>query len=282
MKIEKMVRKGPLIAFRCPECEKKLGLKVWNTPGKMPCPGCGLPLVVPQPPPENPADAAPPEEPSGGLGPPPGSERLPDVPGQVEDDPLAALVGQVAGEPEPQTAEPVVDSADPLAALAAMANGDDAEADAPPSEASSTEESETPAIKFACPACEQMLGVKARMAGHHMNCPGCHERIQVPGGDTRRKTEPTDKMVMRCHHCSKRLAVRPDWVGQKLKCPACGDYTQVPEKPSGLARRRSGKEDDRIEAQCEACGAKVRAKEEYAGRRVGCPECKEPIQLPEA
>ena len=37
-----------------------------------------------------------------------------------------------------------------------------------------------------------------------------------------------------------------------------------------------------IEATCPSCGASFKAKDEYAGKRVKCPRCKEPFAFPEA
>ncbi len=37
-----------------------------------------------------------------------------------------------------------------------------------------------------------------------------------------------------------------------------------------------------IQLECDSCGRRVKVKEEYAGRKIRCPACEEPIKVPKA
>jgi len=308
--------KQGLLTFRCPACEKRLGVKPAKAGGEMSCPECAARLKVPDRPVLDPTSVkwksgmltfrcaacekrigVKPERSGAEMDCPSCAARLnvPEPP-PGEPAPFEAKAGGQEGEAArfeapaapPSLDEPVAPEApeepdpdDPVAALAALASG---ETPAPKqAQAPQTPPGEE-RITFSCPDCRRTLGAKKKAAGRGLNCPNCGKRVQVPGGGPRR-ADPKDKLVIRCYHCSKRIGVRPEWAGRKVECPGCGEHTRVPDKPAGLARKRLGEDGkvdtDRIRAQCEHCGAVLSADKKHAGHRYPCPSCQYPILVPQ-
>lgn len=82
-----------------------------------------------------------------------------------------------------------------------------------------------------------------------------------------------------CSSCSHSFKAPSKYAGKKVKCPKCKEPLVVPaaaKKSKGAGgKKASGK----IAVKCK-CGQKFGAKPEWAGKKVKCPGCSEPIRIP--
>lgn len=114
---------------------------------------------------------------------------------------------------------------------------------------------------------------------------------------------------LRCASCQASLSATAGRIGEVVACPRCGKEVLIwpegnqPERPStplrdssvpassGLADsgsvrltelRDSVAEDTGFVLACEACGSRMRAKPELAGRLCRCPKCGAAVRAPSA
>ncbi|MCR9118196.1 MAG: hypothetical protein NXI22_14775 [bacterium] len=88
--------------------------------------------------------------------------------------------------------------------------------------------------------------------------------------------------------CGKKFSAKPELAGKKARCPACKSTLTVPkaEAPKTAAKKQSANakktttSDGQIEVKCQ-CGARFGAGTHLAGKKVACPKCKSPIQIPD-
>jgi len=120
-------------------------------------------------------------------------------------------------------------------------------------------------------------------------------RGQGRGGATR------TYIPVHCPLCRTLMQATEDQVGQKLICPDCGTPTPVPP-PKRAARPGAGTRahesyavfeeggpapaDSRVvhgayvKVRCPVCQALLHFAEDQAGRRVACPDCDTPLEVP--
>ena len=145
-------------------------------------------------------------------------------------------------------------------------------------------------ISVRCGGCDTEIKVKPQFAGRKMPCPLCEEEMQIPaasgnGQPKKQAAEPpreAPRTVCICSGCGMQMAVKSKYAGKFVPCPQCQDPVRVPcdgEDPVAIARRYAVRR-DRIKCQCISCSLLLVVKEEFAGRLVPCPRCRETVTIP--
>src|SRR5262245_42091929 len=94
-------------------------------------------------------------------------------------------------------------------------------------------------------------------------------------------------IAFKCTSCGRGLRANPEMVGKRTKCPGCGTILTIPgaEAPAS-AKPAAAKTSPAAAAgavvACESCGTKIRAKPEWAGKAIKCPNCQGRIKVPGA
>jgi DNA-directed RNA polymerase subunit RPC12/RpoP len=88
-------------------------------------------------------------------------------------------------------------------------------------------------------------------------------------------------VTMSCE-CGKQLRVNEEHVGKRIRCPGCGEPVLVknPEEKSAAKKPAGGGSTAGMLTFNCACGKKMQAKAEFAGKTVKCPECGEGVKVP--
>jgi hypothetical protein len=91
--------------------------------------------------------------------------------------------------------------------------------------------------------------------------------------------------------CGKRFAAPPHLAGKRVKCPSCGLPISVPTQPPATIAVPSasatpdgtgaGNPAPATSINCK-CGARLKIKEDLAGRTVKCPKCGDLLGVPAA
>jgi DNA-directed RNA polymerase subunit RPC12/RpoP len=86
---------------------------------------------------------------------------------------------------------------------------------------------------------------------------------------------------VQCAGCGAKFQALEKLAGKRAKCPECSAAITVPRQPEQTSRQAvpSQEEKTTIVVTCD-CGKKLRAKAELAGKRVKCPACGEPLNIP--
>src|SRR5258708_15358577 len=96
-------------------------------------------------------------------------------------------------------------------------------------------------------------------------------------------------IAFKCTSCGRGLRANPEMVGKRTKCPGCATILTIPgaEAPAAAPKPAASKTSPAAAPvgavlACEACGTKVRARPEWAGKAIKCPNCQGRIQVPGA
>ena len=106
-------------------------------------------------------------------------------------------------------------------------------------------------IRVACPTCGTLIYAEPELEGRQTQCPDCHTQVRV-----RRS---------RKHEAAPR---RPEDIGQ-YQVLEDGSQTRISE-------------DDYFLLVCPQCNARLHPSRKLVGKRVRCPDCKEPVLVPAA
>ena len=89
--------------------------------------------------------------------------------------------------------------------------------------------------------------------------------------------------------CGKAIRVTRQYAGRTVRCPRCRHPVVIPDKTeffgpapapaSPRSPQAEEAEDKHIRFIC-TCGKKIKAPAQYAGRRIKCPQCGAPLQIP--
>jgi DNA-directed RNA polymerase subunit RPC12/RpoP len=93
-------------------------------------------------------------------------------------------------------------------------------------------------------------------------------------------------IAFKCTTCGRGLRANPDMVGKRTKCPGCATVLTIPgpeaPAPAAAPAKTSPTAANGTVIACEACGTKIRAKPEWAGKAIKCPKCQGRISVPAA
>src|SRR6185295_15913945 len=96
-------------------------------------------------------------------------------------------------------------------------------------------------------------------------------------------------IAFKCTSCGRGLRANPEMAGKRTKCPGCATVLTIPgaEAPTAAVKPAAAKTSPAAAPAgavlaCETCGTKVRAKPEWAGKAIKCPNCQSRIQVPGA
>lgn len=113
--------------------------------------------------------------------------------------------------------------------------------------------------------------------------PACSGRV---GGHPVVATSPGSRsmsFVAACS-CGESFEVRDELYGQLVFCPKCGRRFLARERvrtPGGDTPTISAKAEQQVSIQVTCrCGKRLNFREKYFGRRVICPVCGAPVQVP--
>ncbi|HJN11480.1 MAG TPA: hypothetical protein QF564_22555 [Pirellulaceae bacterium] len=111
-----------------------------------------------------------------------------------------------------------------------------------------------------------------------MACPTCGQALVVPAAAPT-PVQATGTIAVGCR-CGKRFAAPPHLAGRQVQCPACQQALMVPTgamRPATTAAPVAAT--GPIAVSCR-CGKSFAAPPNLAGKRVACPSCRNPIQVP--
>ncbi|MHC4215738.1 MAG: zinc ribbon domain-containing protein [Planctomycetota bacterium] len=72
--------------------------------------------------------------------------------------------------------------------------------------------------------------------------------------------------------------VSAKYSGKQVRCPICKEITKLAEEGTQMIEG----EEDIIKFRCPSCNQKIGVPKDYAGRRVRCTKCKNPLEVPGA
>lgn len=84
--------------------------------------------------------------------------------------------------------------------------------------------------------------------------------------------------------CGKDVAVPRQYAGRTIRCASCGQHVVIPHKsdffgPAAEPARTPPRRDLSIRFAC-ACGRKIKAPAQYAGKTGKCPQCGSRVRIP--
>ncbi len=114
-------------------------------------------------------------------------------------------------------------------------------------------------IRFACPRCKSVVERADQEAGAKFNCPGCGQRLQVPGSSNKASTGGANW----------------DWVGGAVGVAPMADAPVPADVQLRLVRGR-----EHVTWPCPMCQAQVSVAVDLGQITVRCPQCTKRIDVP--
>ena len=171
-----------------------------------------------------------------------------------------------------------------------------------------------------CFACGSKVSVEGKLPGDDIDCKSCETKLTVPneevlkklssfesfteiGEESKPKSDDSSESIPHkifCKGCNAKLDVTDQPVGARFSCPACGMVLSVPEREgkekkkssTGSVKKESSKSSktkvkksatvtvEKLKINCHTCGAKIDVTGEEAFKKVNCPACNSPFQIP--
>lgn len=87
-----------------------------------------------------------------------------------------------------------------------------------------------------------------------------------------------------CNKCSFAKDVSDKYLNKRVRCPKCQAPNLVSQKAEAKAQptQKTAPPADVIRFACPSCSLKIKVKSEYAGKKVRCAKCKNPLTVPAA